>query len=251
MSLFVNDVWIETLKQVLNHGELTSPRRKVTKELAKTTVTNMNYPILTIKNRELGYKFMAAEAYWILSGDNRVETIKPYSKMIENFSDDGVTFFGAYGPKFVDQSSYVVNTLREDPDSRQAVINIWREKPGKTKDVPCTLNLQWTIRNNRLDCHANMRSSDLWLGWPYDTFNFSMLSRYILHQLDVLHYDLGYLYLHSSCMHLYKTDWEDAEKCIEYPVRHIEPVIESTSCRDLMRILRQLKEVGFDWPKTD
>ena len=26
---------------------------------------------------------------------------------------------------------------------------------------------------------ANMRSNDVWLGWPYDNFNFSMLGIYV------------------------------------------------------------------------
>tara|TARA_R100000152_G_scaffold18068_1_gene9795 strand:+ start:85 stop:876 length:792 start_codon:yes stop_codon:yes gene_type:complete len=260
---YVNDVWIETLKECLEHGREVSPRRDPTKEFTKTTVIDMNYPILTIKKRKLGYKFMAAEAYWILTGDNRVESIAPYSKTISNYSDDCLTFFGAYGPKFVDQSSYIISTLIQDKYSRQAVCNIWRERPGKTKDVPCTLNLQWVIRENRLDCHANMRSSDLWLGWPYDTFNFSMLTRYIKHCYDDIQQywadkqkeiyeplQMGYLYLHSSCMHLYKTNFEKAEECIADPIRHIEPVIESTSVNSLKSILFNLRESGFEWPKN-
>jgi len=273
---YVNDVWIETLKEVVEHGRPVSPRGYKTYEFTKTTVINMNYPILTIQKRKLGYKFMAAEAYWILTGDNRVESIAPYSKTISNYSDDCLTFFGAYGPKFVDQSSYIVSTLIQDKYSRQAVCNIWRERPGKTKDVPCTLNLQWVIRENRIDCHANMRSSDLWLGWPYDTFNFSMLTRYIKHCYDDIQtyqankhkdeclleksgitkkevykpLDIGYLYLHSSCMHLYDRDLKKAMECIDYPIRHIEPVIDSTSVNSLKGILFNLRETGFEWPKT-
>ena len=61
---------------------------------------------------------------------------------------------------------------------------------------------------------------------------------------------MGHLYLHSSCMHLYKTDIEQAEACIKEPVRHIEPVINSKDVNSLKSILFNLRETGFEWPKT-
>jgi len=246
MSLYVNDVWIQTLEQIIENGREVSPRGIKTKEFTKTTVTLMNYPVLTIKKRKLGYKFLAAEAYWILTGDNKVHTIAPYSKAISEYSDDGMTFFGAYGPKFVDQIGYVIRTLENDPNSRQAVINIWREKPMPTKDVPCTLNVQFTMRDGKLECHANMRSSDLWLGWPYDVFNFSMMAQYVACGLGKgkFNIDLGVLYLHSGCMHLYEKDFKKAKACIKDPTRFIEPMIYSTSQRALITELDGRRKDG-------
>ena len=170
-------VWLQTLDDLVNHGHVVSPRGQETRELPqRTIVVDMNRPVLNIPERNLGYKFMAAEAYWILTGDYRVETIAPYSKAISQFSDDGVTFFGAYGPKITHQFQYVLNKLVEDPDTRQAGLTIWRENPPQTKDVPCTVAIFFSIRRGELNCHVFMRSSDAWLGVPYDVFNFSMLS---------------------------------------------------------------------------
>jgi thymidylate synthase len=56
-------------------------------------------------------------------------------KGITRFSDDGITFFGAYGPKIITQTSYIVNTLCNDQDSRQAVLSIWRENPKSSADI--------------------------------------------------------------------------------------------------------------------
>ena len=192
--------------------------------LCHTTKIDMNRPILLNKARQLGYKFMAAEAAWILSGDNKVMTIEPYSKRIVQFSDDGYTFFGAYGPKVIDQIPYILDTLRHDMNSRQAVISIWREQPRKTKDVPCTTTLQFLIRpcntddhqGDYLDCVATMRSSDAWLGWPYDVFNFSMISRYIglFLQMQYPHLRLGTLYLTAGSQHLYARDVHNAADCV-------------------------------------
>jgi thymidylate synthase len=170
---------------------------------------------------------MAAEAAWILEGRNDVETIAPYSKAISNFSDDGVSFFGAYGPKVVNQIDYCVDALYRDQFSRQAVINIWRENPPATKDVPCTLSLQFIVRHSIIHCVASMRSSDLWLGHPYDIVNFSAISFYIMLKLNKkLHADrklllgLGQLYLTAGSKHLYERNAADAGMVLEHFYEH-------------------------------
>lgn len=222
-SLNVNDVWLEALSDVMTYGSIVAPRNMAIYEILNYhTVIDMSNPVLGVQERNLGYKFLCAEAAWILSGDNRVSTISPYSKNIVNFSDDGVSFFGAYGPKIRDQIPYVVDTLLDDHESRQAVINIWRESPRETKDVPCTVSLQFLIRDQRLHIISTMRSSDLWLGWPYDTFNISMVGWYVLCYMkkstgfqDLL---LGKLHLNAGSAHLYQSCWKDAKILIEkYP----------------------------------
>lgn len=214
----INIVWKKLIKDLIDQVGTYSPRGAATKEiLGYQTTIDMNNPFLNIPKRKLGEQFRYAEAAWILSGDNRVKTIAPYSKMISSFSDDGVRFFGSYGPKIIDQLSYVVNTLYKDTSSRQAVINIWREKPGPSKDIPCTCSLQFLIRDNKIYCVANMRSSDAWLGWPYDVFNFTCVSIYTLLQLKHLYnknYELGSLTLNAGSQHLYERNWDKARLCL-------------------------------------
>ena len=97
----INKEWLRAISHVNMFGSTSFPRGNEVKELLGfQTRTDLNDPILTIKARKLGYKFLAAEAAWILSGENRVATIAPYSKIISSFSDDGLTFHGAYGPRF-------------------------------------------------------------------------------------------------------------------------------------------------------
>lgn len=241
MSYYANNEWLKALYEANKYGTEHAPRGQHTRELLGRKIhVDMKWPIITIIKRKLSYKFMAAEALWIMSGDNKVETISKYNKNIAKYSDDGLTYFGAYGPKFVDQIAYVAKTLHQDHDSRQAVINIWREKPPKTKDVPCTLSVQWMIRYGKLHCFVSMRSSDIWLGLPYDIFNFSMMSQYLMLYLERLGLTVGIgdLHLTAASMHLYEQHWKPALKLLkqdnynstfvpEKVVRHIEPTIAS------------------------
>lgn len=210
--------WYQDLEYVYNFGGRVVPRGQATREkIGYKSVIDMNYPVITCPVRGLGYKFMFAEACWILGGDDRVETIAPYSKDISNFSDDGITFFGAYGPKIKDQMTYVVNTLRDDPESRQAVINIWRENPGPSKDIPCTVSVQFLIRDGNIHCVDNMRSSDLWLGHPYDVFNFSCLSAFVAILLKKQGLDLGLGTLTMNCgsKHIYSRNFDQVEDVLD------------------------------------
>jgi thymidylate synthase len=212
--------WIRDLEYVFKYGTRVSPRGMNCYEtLALQSKINMNNPIIFNKRRELGYKFMAAEAAWILSGYNDVATISQYSKDISKFSDDGETFFGAYGPKIHEQLDATIATLHNDIHTRQAVINIWRENPPPTKDVPCTLSLQFLVRDNTMHCVASMRSSDLWLGHPYDIFNFSAVAFYIGMRVGDLNGDkplkLGYLHLTAGSKHIYERNAEAVGQIIE------------------------------------
>lgn len=250
-------VWVEQIIKIMKDGEDQAPRGSLTKEiLSNTTKVSMKDPMIMPQGRRVGYKFMAAEAAWILSGDNRVSSIKDYSPMIANFSDDGIFFFGSYGPKVVDQISYVIKCLIKDPSSRQAVINIWREKPGPTKDVPCTISLQFMIRNGKLHCFDTMRSSDMWLGWPYDIFNMSMIARAVQMGLwtNKQKVELGDLYLTAASQHLYENNFEAVDKVVEahlvnpIPVKSEEEETEIIASENFTSIDEL---VGFLWDAAD
>jgi thymidylate synthase len=210
-----NNQWLRALKECLEHGNIVSPRGQTIKELlAYQTSMAMEYPVVTVSKRKLGYKFMAAEAAWILSGDNRVKTIEQFSKAIISFSDDGYFYHGAYGPMIRDQLHYVIDALNSDPSTRQAVLTIWRPNPRPSKDIPCTVSIQFLIRDGLLHVVDTMRSSDLWLGWPYDIFNFSMLARYVICHLKQKP-SLGLLILQAGSMHLYEPHWSAAAEILQ------------------------------------
>jgi thymidylate synthase len=253
----MNRVWLNLLNDILEGGDPVSPRGQATLELPqKTIVVNMRSPVLTLPQRLLNYRFMAAEAFWILTGDNRVETIAPYNSHISQFSDDGVTFFGAYGPKIISQLTYVVDKLRDDEVTRQAGLTLWRENPPTTKDVPCTIAIWFQIRDRHLNCHVFMRSSDVWLGIPYDVFNFSMLAhlvcaRYrddgnVASRFKRRPISPGNLYLTAASSHLYERNHASAEDCLRHgenvPIPHETPTTLYDSEAFLLTVLEKLRD---------
>jgi len=203
---------------------------KITEKLNDSWIIDMDDPIITTPERKLSYSFMFGEAAWMLSGKNDVKSVSKYVDGIKRFSDNGINFYGAYGPKLITQWSYVVDTLLKDNDSRQAVINIWRENPRSSKDIPCTLSLQFFLReaSDQLWLHtiATMRSNDVWLGTPYDTFNFSAISFFIACHLNKLGVEckLGSLNIQAGSRHIYETDFKKLERVFESTF-HDEPEV--------------------------
>ena len=187
---------------------------KIKEKISHIWRVDMDDPIITLPERKLSYPFMFGEATWMLKGKNDVESVSKYVGGIKRFSDDGETFFGAYGPKILTQWGYVVQKLYADRDSRQAIISIWRENPGMSNDIPCTLTLQFFLReaSDELWLHtiASMRSNDAWLGVPYDTFNFSAISFFIVCHLNKLGIKckLGELIIQAGSRHIYESDFK-------------------------------------------
>lgn len=261
VPLNADQAWRRQLRTILEDGMERSPRGKKTKDIQNgALVVDMMRPVVTTPERKLSYQFMAAEAFWILSGSDRVEDIAPWNKNISQFSDDSMRFFGAYGPKILNQLGYVIKKLEEDPDTRQAGLTIWRENPPATKDVPCTVAMFFGICDQDLDAYVFMRSSDAWLGLPYDMFNFSMVSHLICDALNVGRrqkaaedgeeaqlVNPGRLYLTMASSHLYEASWDEAQKiCSDFlnqrPVQWATPYRIWDGQGELMETLMLLRD---------
>lgn len=202
----VNDLWLEALEMVADGSEV-KPRGITCFEqrAVQLVLLDPTRNVITIPERKLNYHFMVAEWLWMAGGLKDVETIAAYNKNIAKFSDDGKEFFGAYGPHLMRDIACVIALLKKDPDSRQAIVNIWRPEAlyTPTKDVPCTLTWQFFIRHGRLEMIATMRSNDAWLGFPYDVFNFTQIQRELAVHLGV---EPG-PYVHQvGSFHLYETN---------------------------------------------
>src|ERR1035437_3870082 len=209
----IAEAWDDLLAHILNDGENSSPRGMKTKELMNVTICVHHglKNILVNEKRDLNYRFMIAEWLWIQAGLNEVELIATYNSVMRKFSDDGYILSGAYGPRLQPQMDYILKTLTKS-DSRQAVATIWTPSPLDSRDVPCTISLQWLIRDDKLHVTVNMRSSDAWLGIPYDFFTFSQLTNYVAMQLGL---PVGMVTMNLASSHLYEPQWNLAADCDE------------------------------------
>ena len=216
----VNDVWEQAFRRLqaqAEDGKVDSSRDgNVVGECtdAVLCVEDPTRNIVTSPIRKMPMRYAVGELAWYLSGSNRVADIKTFSNVWERLSDDGRTNNSAYGwrihSKFgFDQWEHVKALLRKDPLSRQAVIHIKDADNHPTKDTPCTVYLQFLIRENKLNLSVHMRSNDIWMGVPYDMFSFCFLQMKMAMELGV---EIGQYTHYAVSLHMYARDYETAKK---------------------------------------
>lgn len=210
-----DQAWLGLLRTLLVEGQVVSPRGMRTLEILHhvSLTVDLNHPVVTHPLRKLNYRFMAAEALWIQAGRNELADLTVVNPKMAQYSDDGQTLAGAYGPRIRPQIPYVVEKLVKDRDTRQAALTIWTPSPEPSKDLPCTIAMTFSIRNHRLYQHVFMRSSDAWLGVPYDVFSFSLLGievACLYNRLSSECIGLGHLTVTMTSSHLYEEHWSPA-----------------------------------------
>lgn len=208
----LHQAWAMLAHSLVRDGQRVSPRGKETREIEDVSLRfDGRQNVIVNPTRDLNYRFMVAEWLWISLGRNDVGSIARFNKQIAQFSDDGVRFAGAYGPPLRDQLPYLAKNLKNDDTSRQAVLTIWRPNPGPSKDIPCTVALQFKIRKDKLNVTATMRSSDVWLGVPYDAFNFSQIGNALAGALGV---EMGRVVMNLCSSHVYAPNYDGAHDAV-------------------------------------
>ncbi|MEV7989520.1 thymidylate synthase [Micromonospora sp. NPDC085948] len=219
-----NDLYAAVCREVVRQGQRVNPRGMATTEVigAHLILTEPRRRFVFVPpTRVLNPAFAVAEALWILSGSDD-PWIFTYNRSLERYADDG-RLRGAYGPRIrrwagtIDQLDHVRNVLTRDPDSRQAVIQIYDPQQDTVghRDVPCTLNYRFFLRDGQLHMHTTMRSNDVWLGLPYDLFTATILHELMAGWLGV---KLGTYHHHVDSLHLYDQHAQNAADLVSSPV---------------------------------
>lgn len=214
------EAYTDLCRQIRDESEFdSSPRGLRIKEKlgVQFRITNARQRLPKTTSRNFSLTYFVAETLWYLSGSNSTEWISRYAPFWKEISDDGKTANSAYGSRIfrphprigggkISQWDYVKEELHRDPDSRRAVIHIRTPDDSiiSSKDVPCTLALQFFIRNERLHLHVNMRSSDIILGLAYDVPAFTTMQEILANELGI---DLGEYVHTSNSLHCYERDF--------------------------------------------
>jgi thymidylate synthase len=104
----------------------------------------------------------------------------------------------------------VLKELRTQPTSRRAVMiytrpSMWHDynKLGRS-DFMCTNAVQYTIRNNLLHAHIQMRSNDAVFGYKNDYAWQAEVLRRLAADLEI---ETGNIYWCASSLHIYERHW--------------------------------------------
>lgn len=205
-----NEAW-ENLYYCLNtDGDESSPRGMKVRETlgCNIIIVNPKDNLVYSEARKLSPYYLAGEYFWYKSGNNNWESIYNHSKFWKKIANEDGTVNSNYGKYVFKEGQWdkIVETLKNDPDSRQAVLQIPIPENFGTKDVPCTSSVQFLVRDGKLFCTTYMRSCDIWLGFPYDVFQFTMWQIELAKELGV---ELGWYRHVVGSLHVYEKQFSE------------------------------------------
>lgn len=218
------------------------------------------FPLLTTK--KLHFKSIANELIWFLRGDTNVSWLKENGVSIWN---EWATESGDLGPIYgkqwtawptkdggtINQVQYVVDMLKTNPNSRRILFHGWNpeflpdEKLTPTANVaegrmalpPCHLLYQFYVAEGKLSAQLYIRSSDSFLGLPYNIASLALLTHMLAQQCNLIPHEI---IVSIGDLHAYSNHMEQIQEQLQ------------RECRDLPRLkINRLPESVFDYRFED
>lgn len=141
------------------------------------------FPLLTGKKTH--FKSIAHELLWFLSGKTNIKYLQENGVSIwDGWADENGDLGSVYGEQWrswgrsnIDQVSKLIDSLKNNPESRRHIISAWNVSDlDKMALPPCHLLFQFYVSGSEyLDCQLYQRSADLFLGVPFNIASYSLL----------------------------------------------------------------------------
>jgi len=189
------------------------------------------FPILTTK--KVHFKSVVNELIWFLNGDTSTQWLRENGVSIW---DEWATEAGELGPLYgaqwvnwptrdggsINQIDYVIDCLRHRPESRRILFHAWNVEylpdetmspqenveAGRMALPPCHLLYQFYVANGKLSAMLYIRSSDAFLGLPFNIASVSLLIHMLCQQVEL---EPGEVVVTMGDCHLYSNHAEQVE----------------------------------------
>lgn len=143
------------------------------------------FPCLTTKKLHL--KSIIYELLWFLKGDTNIQYLQENGVRIWNeWADENGDLGHIYGHQWrswpdykggnIDQITELVNTIKNNPDSRRMIVSAWNVADLNNMNLPpCHILFQFYVANGRLSMQLYQRSADIFLGVPFNIASYALL----------------------------------------------------------------------------
>jgi thymidylate synthase len=197
------------------------------------------FPVVTTKKLHL--KSIIHELLWFLKGDTNIQYLQENGVRIWNeWADEKGELGPVYGYQWrswpapdgrhIDQISQVVNSIKNNPDSRRHLISAWNVgQIDQMKLPPCHILVQFYVADGKLSCQLYQRSADIFLGVPFNIASYALLTLMMaqvcgLHPGDFIH-TLGDAHIYLN--HLEQVKLQLTREPYPLPQMKINPDVKS------------------------
>ncbi|MBQ1268278.1 MAG: thymidylate synthase [Muribaculaceae bacterium] len=144
------------------------------------------FPLLTTKKVHL--KSIIHELLWFLNGDTNVKYLQDNGVRIWNeWADADGNLGHIYGYQWrswpdyegghIDQIKEVIETIKNNPDSRRIIVSAWNVGDIKNMNLPpCHAFFQFYVADGKLSLQLYQRSADTFLGVPFNIASYALLT---------------------------------------------------------------------------
>ncbi|PIV22916.1 MAG: thymidylate synthase, partial [Hydrogenophilales bacterium CG03_land_8_20_14_0_80_62_28] len=195
------------------------------------------FPLLTTKKVHL--KSVIHELLWFLRGDTNIQYLKDNGVSIwDEWADANGELGPIYGYQWrnwpapdgrhIDQIAEVLETLKNNPDSRRIIVSAWNVSDiPNMKLPPCHAFFQFYVADGKLSCQLYQRSADIFLGVPFNIASYALLTLMMaqvtgLQPGDFVH-TLGDAHIYLN--HLEQVNLQLSRDCRPLPTMRLNPQV--------------------------
>ena len=196
------------------------------------------FPLVTTK--KVVFRLLAHELLWFLSGSTNIRYLLDNNVHIwDEWADENGELGPVYGSQWrswpapdgrtIDQIGQVLNSIREDPDSRRHIVSAWNVALVDSMALPpCHTLFQFYVADGKLSCQLYQRSADLFLGVPFNIASYALLTMMIaqvtgLQPGEFVH-TLGDAHLYDN--HLEQADLQLSRVPLSLPAVRLNPEVK-------------------------
>ena len=196
------------------------------------------FPMVTTKKLHL--KSIIHELIWFLSGDTNIKYLKDNNvKIWDEWADENGNLGPVYGSQWrswptpdgrhIDQISQIINTIKNNPDSRRIIVSAWNVADIDQMALPpCHAFFQFYVADGKLSCQLYQRSADIFLGVPFNIASYALLTMMVaqvcgLEYGDFIH-TLGDAHLYNN--HIEQANLQLSRAAKPLPVMKINPDVK-------------------------
>jgi len=197
------------------------------------------FPALTTKKLHL--KSVIYELLWFLNGDTNIRYLTDNGVRIWNeWADENGDLGPIYGSQwrswpdysggYIDQISQVVDSLKNNPDSRRIIVSSWNVAAiPSMKLPPCHCFFQFYVADGKLSLQLYQRSADIFLGVPFNIASYSLLLQIMAQVTDLQCGDFVHTFgdAHIYTNHLEQVKLQLTREPRSLPVMKINPSVKS------------------------
>ena len=191
-----------------------------------------SFPLLTTKKVHL--KSIIYELLWFIKGDTNIKFLKDNKVTIwDEWADEEGELGPVYGSQWrswpthdgkkIDQLTKVVESIKNNPNSRRHVVSAWNVSLIDEMALPpCHILFQFYVANGKISCQLYQRSADVFLGVPFNIASYALLTMMIA---QVCNLKPKEFILTLGDAHLYRNHIDQAKLQLEREPKKL-PVLE-------------------------